>query len=199
MSDDYPKLEVYICRHGETEWTLSGQHTSYTDITLTENGEVQARQLKKRLEGISFDKVFTSPLIRAKHTCDIVGFGKGAEIWHDLFEWNYGDVEGKTTQEIRKTTPGWTIFNNGAPGGESIQEVSDRADRVIERVRQFDGRVALFSSGHFSRVLAARWLGLSAKEGALFALNTASLSILGYERDTPVLHLWNEIDFIRAP
>ncbi len=191
------QLEVYLCRHGETEWTLSGQHTSYSDIPLTENGKVQAAKLMKRLNGISFDKVYSSPLIRAKTTCDIVGYGSEAEIWDDLFEWRYGDLEGKTTPEIRETIPGWTIFDDGAPGGESIQEVSGRADRVIEKVRQFSGRVALFSSGHFSRVLGARWVGLPAGAGRSFVLNTASLSILGYEREVPAIKLWNEDEFVK--
>ncbi len=195
MSEQHHELEVYICRHGETEWTLSGQHTSYSDIPLTENGKKQAGKLRERLSGIKFDKIYTSPLVRAKSTCDIVGFSSEAEIWDDLFEWRYGEIEGKTTSEIRKTIPGWTIFDNGPPGGESIQEVSDRADRVIEKIRQNSGRVALFSSGHFSRVLGARWIGLSAGTGRSLVLNTASLSILGYEREEPAIKLWNEVEF----
>ncbi|NGX57501.1 MAG: Adenosylcobalamin/alpha-ribazole phosphatase [Chlamydiae bacterium] len=190
------KLRVYLCRHGETEWTLSGQHTSYSDIPITPNGELQAQKLKQRLENVDFTKVYVSPLLRAKMTCEIVGFMQDAEITDDLFEWNYGEVEGKTTPEIRKTIPGWTIFNDGAPGGESIQQVSDRADRMIEIARQYEGNVALFSSGHFSRVLAARWCGLSASDGRSLALSTASLSILGYERDVPVIQLWNDTDFL---
>jgi broad specificity phosphatase PhoE len=197
MEDEYPDLEIYLCRHGETEWTLSGQHTSYSDIPLTENGESQAQKLRDRLEGIEFEKVYSSPLIRAKTTCDIVGLGELAEIMDDLFEWNYGELEGKTTPEIRQTMPGWTVFNDGAPGGESVADVGARADRVINLVKKYSGKVALFSSGHFSRVLAARWLGLSAGKGRCLALDTASLSILGYERDVPVIRLWNNTDFLQ--
>lgn len=197
MEDEYPDLEIYLCRHGETEWTLSGQHTSYSDIPLTENGESQAQKLRDRLEGIEFEKVYSSPLMRAKTTCDIVGLGELAEIMDDLFEWNYGELEGKTTPEIRQTMPGWTVFNDGAPGGESVADVGARADRVINLVKKYSGKVALFSSGHFSRVLAARWLGLSAGKGRCLALDTASLSILGYERDVPVIRLWNNTDFLQ--
>ena len=196
MEKGYPSLQVYLCRHGETAWTLSGQHTSFSDIPLTENGIVQAEKLRDRLKGIEFDRVFTSPLIRAKTTCEIAGYEDEAQIWDDLLEWNYGDLEGMTTPEIRKTIPGWTVFNDGSPGGESIQEVSVRADNVIEWVRQFSGKVALFSSGHFSRVLAARWVGLYAGDGRSLALDTGSLSILGYERDVPVIRLWNNTDFL---
>jgi len=190
------QLRVYLCRHGETEWTLSGQHTSYSDIPITPNGEVEAQKLKQRLSGVHFSKVFVSPLLRAKMTCEITGFMQDAEITEDLFEWNYGEVEGKTTSEIRETIPGWTIFNNGAPGGESIQQVSDRADRMIARVREFEGNVALFSSGHFSRVLAARWCRLNASDGRSLSLSTGSLSILGYERDVPTIELWNDTGFL---
>lgn len=187
---------VYICRHGETEWTRTGQHTSYTDIPLTENGEKQAFELKERLSGHTFSKVFTSPLIRAKKTCEITGYLLQAEITDDLVEWNYGEYEGMTTSEIRKTAPGWTIFNDGAPGGESVKGVGDRADRMIEAIKQYEGNIIIFSSGHFSRVLAARWCGFNAEDGRSLSLNTASLSVLGYERDVPVIILWNDIDFL---
>ena len=190
------QLKVYLCRHGETEWTRSGQHTSFTDLPLTPNGEVQAQKLKQRLEGIDFSKIYVSPLLRAKQTCKITGHLHDAEVDDDLFEWRYGEVEGLTTPEYRKTHPGWTIFNDGAPGGESIQEVSDRADRIIEKVRQHEGVVAFFSSGHFLRVLAARWCGLEAADGRSFTLTTGALCILGYERDVPVIQLWNSADFL---
>jgi len=190
------QLKVYLCRHGETEWTLSGQHTSFTDIPLTPNGELQAEKLKQRLDGIDFSKIYVSPLQRAKRTCEIAGYLDQAEVDEDLFEWRYGEVEGITTLEYRKKHPGWTIFNDGAPGGELIQEVSDRADRMIEKIRQHEGVVALFSSGHFLRVLAARWCGLNAVDGRSFKLTTGSLCILGYERDVPVIQLWNNTDFL---
>lgn len=190
------QLNVYLCRHGETEWSHSGQHTSFTDIPLTANGEQQAEKLKKRLEQIGFEKVYVSPLKRAKQTCEIAGYLDVAEEDEDLFEWRYGKYEGLTTPEIRKTDPGWTIFNHGAPEGESIQDVSDRADRVIERVRRFNGNVALFSSGHFLRALAARWCGLHASDGRSLALTTGSLCLLSYERDVPVITMWNNTDFL---
>ncbi len=190
------QLNVYLCRHGETEWSHSGQHTSFTDIPLTANGERQAEKLKKRLEQIEFQYVYVSPLKRAKQTCEIAGYLNAAEVDEDLFEWQYGKYEGLTTPEIRKTDPGWTIFNRGAPEGESIQEVSDRADRVIDRVRTCNGNVALFSSGHFLRALAARWCGLKASDGRSLALTTGSLCVLSYERDVPVIAMWNNTDFL---
>jgi len=190
------QLQVYLCRHGETEWSLSGQHTSVTDIPITDNGRVQAQKLKERLAGIEFSKIYVSPLLRARQTCEISGYLDRAEVDEDLFEWRYGEVEGLTTPEYRQKHPGWTIFNDGAPGGESIQQVSDRADRVIERVREYQGVVALFSSGHFLRVLAARWCGFRAADGRSLTLTTGSLCILGYEREVPVIDLWNSTDFL---
>lgn len=184
--------KVYIIRHGETEWTKSRQHTGLTDIPLTDKGRTQAGWLKKKLAGKQFKKVFCSPLQRAKETCEIAGFMKEAEMDPDLVEWDYGNFEGKTTPEIRETHPGWTIFENGAEGGESIGDISTRTGRIISRLRDISGDVALFSSGHISRALAAKWLGLSVKEGRLLILSTASLCILGYERETPAIVLWNE-------
>lgn len=184
--------KVYIIRHGETEWTESKRHTSTTDIPLTEKGREQADWLKKKLAGKQFKKVFCSPLLRAKETCEIAGLMKEAEIDPDLVEWNYGNFEGKTTSEIREAHPGWNIFTNGAEDGESIGDIASRTGRIVSRLRDIPGDVALFSSGHISRALAARWLGLSVKEGRLFLLSTASISILGYERETPALILWNE-------
>jgi len=183
---------IYICRHGETQWSLSGQHTGLSDIPLTENGIAQAKALAKRVKGYPFEKVFTSPLQRAKNTADICGF-TDATIDDDLCEWNYGDYEGLTTPEIRVHVPEWTIFSHGAPGGESLQDVQTRAHRMIEKIKAIKGDVAIFSSGHFSRVLGACWVGLNAKEGRLFTLSTASLCQLSYERETPVIKLWNDI------
>ena len=153
---------VYLARHGETAWTLSGQHTGLTDLPLTERGERNARRLEERLRGLSFAKVFTSPLQRARRTCELAGFGAVAEIDRDLVEWNYGEYEGRRTADIHRERPDWQLFRDGCPGGESPSEVAARADRAMKRVRAIEGNVLLFSSGHFLRVLAARWLGLEA-------------------------------------
>ena len=184
---------IYLARHGETAWSLTGQHTGLTDLPLTEHGERNARHLGERLRGIKFAKVFTSPLQRATRTCELAGFKAAAEIDKDLVEWNYGDYEGQRTAEILKERPGWQLFRDGCPGGESPEQVGVRADRVMNRVRAIQGDVLLFSSGHFLRVLAARWLGLEPTAGRFFTLDTASLSELGYERDlsAPVIRLWN--------
>ncbi|HEY7326739.1 MAG TPA: histidine phosphatase family protein [Gemmataceae bacterium] len=192
MSQTLPK--IYLARHGETEWSLSGQHTGVTDIPLTETGERNARNLGERLQGTHFIKVLTSPLQRARRTCDLAGFGSQAEVDADLAEWNYGDYEGKRTIDIRKARPDWYLFRDGCPGGESLDAIESRADRVLARVRGLDGDVLLFSHGHFLRVLAARWVGKPASDGRLFLLSTASLSILGYEHNLnePVLRLWND-------
>jgi broad specificity phosphatase PhoE len=185
---------VYLARHGETAWSLSGQHTSTTDLPLTEHGEANARGLGARLWGQKFAKVFTSPLVRARQTCELAGFADDAEVDPDLVEWNYGEYEGRRTAEIHRERPDWLLFRDGCPGGESPQQLSVRADRVLARLRAIDGDVLVFSSGHFLRVLAARWLGLEVADGRLLLLSTASLSVLGYEhrRDEPVLRLWND-------
>jgi probable phosphoglycerate mutase len=186
---------VYLARHGETAWSLTGQHTGLTDLPLTEAGERNARRLAGRLEGLSFDKVFTSPLQRAARTCELAGFGPVAETDRDLVEWNYGDYEGRRTAEIRAERPDWELFRDGCPGGESPQQVAARADRVVSRVRAVGSDVLLFSSGHFIRVLAARWIGIEVPVHARsFMLSTASLSAVGYEHDLsrPVIRLWNE-------
>lgn len=185
---------VYLARHGETAWSLSGQHTGLSDIPLTEQGERNARRLGERLSGLSFAHVFTSPLQRAARTCQLAGFGAVASIDPDLVEWNYGDYEGKTTCEIRQERPDWELFRDGCPGGESIIDVANRADRLIGRLRALEGDILLFSSGHFSRVLGARWLGLPLSIGRNLLLETTSLSILGYEHEpsTPAIHLWND-------
>jgi broad specificity phosphatase PhoE len=185
---------VYLARHGETAWSLSGQHTGTTDLPLTANGERNARAVGERLKGLSFAKVFTSPLKRAHRTCELAGFGAVNEIDRDLVEWNYGEYEGRTSAEIRKERPNWQLFRDGCPGGESPQQVGARADRVVNRVRAVPGNVLVFSSGHFLRVCAARWLGLEPGAGRFFLLTTASLSALGYEHNlsTPVIRLWND-------
>jgi broad specificity phosphatase PhoE len=185
---------VCLARHGETAWSLSGQHTGLTDLPLTERGELNAQSLGRRLKGVAFAKVFTSPLKRAVRTCELAGFGVEADTDRDLLEWNYGRYEGLRTKEIQEERPGWQLFRDGCPGGETSDQVAVRADRVVERVRNVPGNVLLFSSGHFLRVFAARWLGLDAKAGRYFTLDTASLSILGYEHDRsePAIRLWND-------
>jgi broad specificity phosphatase PhoE len=187
-----PLPVVYLARHGETAWSLSGQHTGRTDLPLTERGERNARQREKRLEGLTFNRVFTSPLQRASRTCELAGF-KG-EIDPDLLEWNYGDYEGRRSDDIHKERPDWQLFRDGCPGGESPQQIGARADKVVDRVRAIAGNVLLFSSGHFLRVLAARWLDLEPAAGRLFLLSTASLSALGYEHNLsqPVIRLWDD-------
>jgi probable phosphoglycerate mutase len=187
--------EVFLARHGETAWTVSKQHTgSRTDLPLTERGERNAVRLGERLKGRTFARVWCSPLRRARRTCELAGFAEVAETDPDLVEWDYGDFEGLRTDEIRQRRPGWALFRDGAPGGESPEAVGARADRVIGRVRAAGGDVLLFSSGHILRVLAARWLGLPPSEGRLFALGVAALSVLGHEHDLaePVVCLWND-------
>jgi broad specificity phosphatase PhoE len=185
---------AYLARHGETAWSLSGQHTGLTDLPLTERGERNARRLGERLTGLTFARVFTSPLRRAFRTCDLAGFAAVAEVDADLVEWNYGQYEGRRTAEIRAERPDWQLFRDGCPGGETPDEVGARADRVVSRVRAVQGDVLLFSSGHFLRVLAARWLGVEPGAGRFFLLSTASLSALGYEHDLsqPVIRLWDD-------
>jgi broad specificity phosphatase PhoE len=185
---------IYLARHGETAWTLSGQHTGLTDLPLTERGERNAHALGERLFGLSFGKVFTSPLQRAARTCELAGFGAAAEVDHDLLEWNYGQYEGRRTAEIHAERPEWQLFRDGCPGGESPEQVGARADRVVSTVRGLQADVLLFSSGHFLRVLAARWLGLQPAAGRFFLLSTASLSAVGYEHNLcqPVIRLWDD-------
>jgi broad specificity phosphatase PhoE len=185
---------VYLARHGETAWTLSGQYTGLTDLPLTERGERNARRLEERLRGLSFTRVFTSPLQRARRTCELAGFGAVAEIDSDLVEWNYGDYEGRRTAEIQAKRPGWELFRDGCPRGESPAQAAARADRVVSRIRAVLGNVLLFSSGHFLRVLAARWLGLEPRAGRFFLLSTASLSALSYEHNLsqPAIRLWDD-------
>ena len=185
---------VYLARHGETAWSLSGQHTGRTDLPLTERGERNARALGERLRGPTFAKVYTSPLQRAARTCELAGFGAVAEFDPDLVEWDYGQYEGRRTAEIHAERPDWQLFRDGCPGGESPGQIGARANRVARRVRAVKGDVLLFSSGHFLRVLAARWLDLDAAGGRYLLLSTASLSALGYEhhQTEPAIRLWNE-------
>ena len=185
---------LYLARHGETAWSLSGQHTGRTDLPLTERGERNARRLGERLQGLTFARVFTSPLQRAARTCDLAGFKTVAEFDPDLLEWDYGQYEGRRSAEIHGERPDWNLFRDGCPGGESPDQVSARADAMVKRVRGIEGNVLLFSSGHLLRVFAARWLGLEPDAARYFLLDTASLSILGYEhsRVEPVIRLWND-------
>jgi broad specificity phosphatase PhoE len=185
---------ITLVRHGETAWSMTGQHTGLTDIPLTEEGERRARSLGGRFKGVTFDRAFSSPLQRARRTCELAGFGAVAKVDPDLVEWNYGDYEGRTSKEILAARPGWRLFRDGCPNGEQPADVGARADRVIARLRAADDCAIVFSSGHILRVLAARWLGLAPSEGRLFMLGTASVSILGYEHDKsePAIALWNE-------
>jgi len=198
MHDDLPV--IYIARHGETAWTITGQHTGLTDLPLTAQGESNARGLGERLKGVEFAKVFTSPLQRARRTCELAGFGASAEVDNDLVEWNYGEDEGLRSGEIRAKRPGWDLFRDGAPGGESPAQVATRADNVWKRVRTINGNVLIFSSGHFIRVLVARWIGLEPSvHSNSFLLSTASLSAVGYDQDLsrPVVRLWNDTHHVR--
>ena len=191
---------LYLARHGETAWSLSGQHTGLTELPLTERGERNARNLGPRLAGLTFAKVFTSPLQRATRTCELAGFAAAADVDRDLVEWDYGDYEGLRTAEIHEKRPEWQLFRDGCPGGESPDQIGARADRVLSRVRAVSGDVLIFSSGHFLRVLAARWLGLEPVNGRLFMLKTASLSALGYENELsqPVISLWDDTSHVSA-
>lgn len=191
---------IYLARHGETAWSLSGQHTGLTDLPLTERGECNARRLGERLKGLEFARVFTSPLQRARRTCELAGFGARAEVDQDLVEWNYGEYEGLRTADIRAKRPDWQLFRDGFPGGETFEEIGARADRVVNRVRSIGGDVQLFSSGHFLRVLAARWLGLEPQGARYFLLGTASLSTLTYEHNPsePVIGFWNDTHHLNA-
>jgi broad specificity phosphatase PhoE len=186
-----PSQQIYLIRHGETEWSLSGQHTGTTDIPLTENGRKVARLLEPVLAKETFALVLTSPLERARQTCELAGLGERAEIDSDLMEWNYGQYEGLTPKQIRAQAPEWMLFNDGCPDGESPEQVGARVDRVIARVRAVEGHVALFAHGHIFRVFAARWLGLPATAGCHFLLDTATLNVLGYYRGIPAVKRWN--------
>jgi broad specificity phosphatase PhoE len=183
--------KVYLLRHGETEWSRSGKHTSVTDVPLTENGRMAARRLQAALAKEIFALVLTSPRLRARETCELAGLGEQAMIERDLVEWNYGEYEGLTTKQIQLTRSGWSLFRDGCPGGETPEGVAARADRVIAKVRKAEGNVALFAHGHIFRVLAARWINLPANCGEHFLLDTATLNVLGYYYDSPALKIWN--------
>lgn len=187
-------LRLYFMRHGETAWSLTGQHTGRSDLPLTQHGEQMARGLGPALAGIRFSFVLTSPRLRARRTCELAGQGGAATVEPDLAEWDYGDCEGLRTAEIRTTHPAWDLWRDGCPGGDTPAATSDRADRLIARLQDLQGNVALFSHGHFGRVLAARWIGLPAVEGRHFVLDPASIGILGLEAGHPgqrVIALWN--------
>lgn len=189
ISANHPLL--YVVRHGATEWSRSGQHTGRTDLPLLAEGEEQARATGSLLSGIDFSLVLCSPLQRAQRTCELAGLLDRAVIDTDLQEWDYGDYEGVTTPTIRESVPGWTVWSGTCPNGETIEQVSTRADRVIERVRKEPGNVIVFAHGHFLRVLTARWCELDPVEGQRFILDPATLSILGWERETPAVRQWN--------
>jgi broad specificity phosphatase PhoE len=186
-----PAQRVLLIRHGETEWSLNGRHTGTTDIPLTENGRNVARQWKPVLSQLTFSLVLTSPLQRARETCDLTGLGQRAEVDNDLREWNYGDYEGLTPQQILAQRPSWMIFSDGCPNGESPNEVQARIDRVIKKVREIEGDVALFAHGHFLRSFGARWLGLRAGDGSFFLLDPATVSVVSYYRRIPAVKHWN--------
>jgi broad specificity phosphatase PhoE len=186
--------ELWLIRHGETEWSLSGKHTSRTDISLTEHGRKRAEELRDYLKGTQFNAVFVSPMQRARETCAIAGFGDVAVVDEGLREWDYGVYEGKTTAEIRKEVPDWSVWKDAIVGGESAEHVGERADGVIARAltaAPAGGKVALFAHAHILRILAARWIELEARGGSLFALGTGSVSVLGWERETRVIEAWN--------
>jgi probable phosphoglycerate mutase len=196
MPDHPPSQRVTLIRHGETEWSRDGRHTGHTDIPLTEAGRKNAEQLRARLAelGARFDLVMTSPLSRAYDTCRLAGLCDETvptEVTDDLMEWDYGDYEGRRTAEIRTERPGWLLWTDGVPNGETPEQVGARVDRVIARVRAVPGDVALVAHGHVLRVLAARWLNLAPVHGGNLALSTATLSVLGWERELPAIHLWN--------
>jgi broad specificity phosphatase PhoE len=187
-------LKIYFVRHGETAWSLTGQHTGNSDIPLTPNGEAMASKLTMNLQGVVFSKVLTSPRLRARRTCELAGLGKDAEIEPLLAEWDYGEYEGLRSAEIRQLHPGWDIWKSPCPGGETADHIADRADQLIARLVAISGNVILFSHGHFGRVLAARWIGLPVAQGQHFALDPASISVLGFETSHPerrVISRWN--------
>ena len=183
--------EVLLLRHGQTEWSVNGRHTGTTDVPLTEEGRAQARALRDRLAGRDFALVLTSPLGRARETCELAGLGAEAQVRDDLLEWNYGEYEGVTTAEIRRRDSDWLLWRDGCPGGETAAQVGARVDRVVAEVRAADGDCALFAHGHVLRVLAARWIELAPAEGGRFGLSTATVSVMGWEREMPVFWLWN--------
>ena len=197
-SDDPANGAVLVVRHGETEWSASGRHTGRTDIALSDEGRRQAMLLRPRLAGRPFAAVLSSPLSRALETCRLAGLGDRAELDDDLVEWDYGEFDGLTTEEIKKEHPGWWMWTDGYPGGESVEQVTARVDRVISRCRSIDGDVALFAHGHLLRVFAARWIDQPAALGASLALSTAAISDLGWDREVPAITGWNDVAHLRA-
>ncbi|HTR61519.1 MAG TPA: histidine phosphatase family protein [Candidatus Binataceae bacterium] len=197
MSEKLPAL--YLARHGETAWSLSGQHTGRTDLPLTDKGRENGSRLGERLKGLQFAMVLSSPLQRARVTCEIAGFGAQAQLDPNLYEWDYGQYEGRRTVDIIKERPDWQLFRDGCPGGETLAQVAARADQVVARVRKTAGDVLIFSSAHILRVLTARWLGMDPAAAASFMLSTASVSILTYEHDLtdPAVKLWNDNSHVR--
>jgi broad specificity phosphatase PhoE len=191
-------VEVVLVRHGETEWSRSGRHTGRTDVPLTEAGARNAELLASRLEGRLFAAVFTSPLSRASETCRLAGLGEEAHVREDLLEWDYGDYEGITTEQIRKDRPEWLLWRDGCPGGEDPQQVGRRADTLIDELRGLSGDAALFGHGHILRVMAARWVGLPPASGGSLALSTGTVGVLGYEREVAVIRLWNDCSHLSA-
>lgn len=187
-----PRQTLVLVRHGETEWSVSGQHTSVTDVPLTDRGREAAGRLRERLAGFEFALVLVSPRARARDTAELAGFGGRAEVDEDLVEFAYGEYEGRTTADIREERPGWSVWEHGAPGGETATQVGARADRVIARVTAADGDVAVFAHGHFLRALAARWIGLDAVHGGNLALDTGSVCELSYERERRAIWVWND-------
>jgi broad specificity phosphatase PhoE len=182
-----------VVRHGATEWSRSNRHTGRTDLPLLDDGRIEAEDIGRRLAGHVFSMVLTSPLRRARETGEIAGFGSHAEVCEDLREWDYGEYEGCTTDEIRSQRPGWSLWSDGAPAGESADDVGRRADRIVSRVKQTTGDVLAFAHGHFLRVVGARWVGLPPAAGALFTLAPATISVLGWERDVAVVTRWNDV------
>lgn len=197
-ADSVKRAQLWLVRHGETEWSLSGQHTGTTDVPLTGKGEQQALQIGRFLKGHDFAVVLTSPLLRARETCRLAGFGENAKVEPNLREWDYGEYEGRTTNEIRKDRPGWSLWKDGVPGGETIEQVAARAQAVIDDVVASRGDVLLFAHGHILRVLCCCWLGLPPADGHLFALGTGTVSTLGYEHEVRVItHLNVGVENVR--
>ncbi len=192
VPSDIPRPRLVVVRHGATEWSRSGRHTGRSDLPLLDDGRIEAEQLGHRLAGHGFSLVLTSPLRRARQTCEIAGFGAAAQERDDLQEWDYGDYDGRTTDDIRAERPGWSLWSDGVPGGETASEVGARADRVISEVRAQTGDVLAFAHGHVLRVVAARWVGLPATGGAMFTLSPATISVLGWERDVAAVNRWND-------
>jgi broad specificity phosphatase PhoE len=201
MSTSHPLPNIYLIRHGETAWSITGQHTGRSDLPLTEIGEKESRKISVLLRGLTFTHVFSSPRLRARRTCELLGWEAVSQIEPDLAEWDYGDYEGWRTVDIRKQNAQWNLFLDGCPSGESPAAIAERADRAIARLRTMEGNIALFSHGHFGRVLGVRWIGLPVEHGRRLLLSTASVSVLGYEHgraDEPVIKLWNaEADDLR--